>query len=113
MNIGNILCAICLVAVTAAVSHMYYSYDPVGDAVRTNIREQELEDRLVKVVDEYFNKIYNRVDNYSTDLTTYKYQTDKKIEALETRIKRLENIAEKENGGLVINNQNTLSGLSK
>ncbi len=83
---------------------MYSAASNTDEAVRGAIRTQEMKRSIEDQNISYYNKIYNRVDRYTTNLTDYQYNTNKRLDHLEERIKRLEasNLA----FPVTINNQN-------
>lgn len=113
-NYAAALGAIVLVATTLGASHLVERDSRAEEALKEGIRGQQLEEKVIGLTSDYFGKIYAMVDNFNNDLLNYKYYNNKRVEALEARIKRLEEIVKEDHkGGLTINNQNTISDSNK
>ena len=84
--------------------HMLNAATGTEDAVRGAVRLQEMRQSLQDHNDSYYNKIYDRVDRYQSNLTDYQYHTNKRLDYLESRLKKIE--ASSTGFPVTINNQN-------
>lgn len=113
MKTFSILCMVGAILGSLCVTHLYHTWDHSESSLELGVRNQRLEESIIGSVDDYFNKLYDRVERYSTNLDEHIYTETKRVNYLEARIDRLEKLLGEQSQGLVINNQNTLSGSNK
>lgn len=91
-----------IIIITAlSLSVLIYTFDSIYSTKRTTndlLWKQSVQQQLKERTEEYQNEIYNRYSRLERDLNNYQYNTNKRLDHLEDRLR---------DNGITINNLNS------